>query len=53
MKLRIAYFCRNCNEEVDFKTASTAENCPFCGFLDDREAFGSIFYEWKVEERIN
>ncbi len=48
MKLRTAYFCRNCDEEVDLKKTVTQGECRHCGF--SRKTFNkTIVYEWKVE----
>ncbi len=47
MKLRTAFFCRKCDEEIVFGEVTVLE-CSHCGFTGG--AFdSSIFYEWKVE----
>ncbi len=54
MKLRTAYFCRKCNEEIDLEKcqvnwdSNKRRKCPHCGY---EPAWGrtSVVYEWKVE----
>ena len=50
MKLRKAYFCKMCNEEVDIKINKingVVRRCPHCGY---KSRWGiTIVYEWKVE----
>ncbi len=47
MKLRTAYFCMNCDEEVSIEGALHVFKCPWCGY---RNAWGLAgVYEWKVE----
>ncbi len=47
MKLRTAYFCRNCDEEVIFGEVFILE-CTHCGYTGG-DFDSSIVYEWKVE----
>ncbi len=48
MKLRTAYFCRNCDEEIKFGKYGAPAICPHCEYSGGD--FGrSILYEWKVE----
>ncbi len=50
MKLRIAYFCKRCDEEVDLEKTSKTGICPHCGYT--RGVFSnSLIYEWKVEDK--
>ncbi len=48
MKLRTAYFCKQCNEEVDVEKLSLKlATCPWCGY--NSKWASTIIYEWKVE----
>ncbi len=46
MKLRTAYFCRDCEKEV--KVERVIRECPHCGYNGGDFGRG-IVYEWKVE----
>ncbi len=52
MKLRTAYFCKQCDEEIDIKIDKrvyrkfTVFKCPWCNY---RTNWGlTAVYEWKV-----
>ncbi len=46
MKLRIAHFCMNCDEEVILTKDTVYKKCPHCGY---HNAWGlASIYEWKV-----
>ncbi len=47
MKLRIAYFCRDCDEEVNI-TNKVLRRCPHCGYTGGMFGRG-VLYEWRVE----
>ncbi len=49
MKLRIAYFCRNCNEEVNLEKTTIQGKCPHCKFSNTL-VYVPLVYEWKVED---
>ncbi len=50
MKLRTAYFCKQCDEEVDIEKINFYKKCPYCGY--NNKVFGkTLVYEWKVEDR--
>ncbi len=45
MKLRTAYFCKKCDEEVKL-TKDVVHKCPICGYTN---RWGlAVVYEWKV-----
>ncbi len=47
MKLRTAYFCKNCNEEVKILEMYTKKfECPCCGYQNEWGV--ASIYEWKV-----
>lgn len=46
MKLRTAYFCKMCDEELKLNHFQIERKCPHCGY---KSRWGlSIIYEWKV-----
>ncbi len=50
MKLRTAYFCKNCDEEVDILAMHSVKfKCPHCGFCNDWGL--AAIYDWKVEDK--
>ncbi len=49
MKLRTAYFCRKCDEELELKQVTEERICSECGFTGDAQSDFSIVYAWKVE----
>ena len=50
MKLRIAYFCRQCDEEIDLEKILISKMCPFCRY-SKKGISAELIYEWKVEDR--
>ncbi len=48
MKLRTAFFCKNCDEEIDLYKILKENYCPHCGYTK-MGISGGLFYEWKVE----
>ncbi len=53
MKLRTAFFCKNCDREVDIEKdrqvyiSYTKFKCPHCGYCSNWGL--AAVYEWKVE----
>ncbi len=49
MKLRTAYFCKKCDEEVNIeRDRHNVFECPICGYYNPWGL--AIVYEWKVPD---
>lgn len=49
MKLRTAYFCKKCDEEILLENYLSTHICHHCGY---KNRWGlSMVYEWKVEDK--